>query len=87
MFDRDRLREALCVIAIASLHRDQSPTTPRRVFARICALVQAPLYRFAEDSNFFDIMLEDAQIADARSITHTVQRLMTELEDPRTLIV
>lgn len=87
MFTRDQLREALCILAMQSLHRNDFEIHPKNVFMRIYTLCRAMNTGLGSVQDTFSIMADDANIHDARNITSTVRRLLAELGNPPTPIL
>jgi len=78
MFDPDTLREAFCVIAMESLHREGIELNTPNVYDRICHLCMLPANFTAEFMALRKIAL-DANITKPKQIAPTVRRLLTEL--------
>lgn len=87
MFTQDQLREAFCMIAMQSLHENHEEITPASVFLRIRIITYPILHGAKPTHHLFDAMFASARIRETRNITSTVQRLLTECENPHTLII
>lgn len=87
MFAPERLREALCIVAIQCTYRDLRAIDSGSVFARLCMLMRADSNIRCSPLHIEEVITEDAQIVDCRNIAPTIRRLLMELDDLHTIIV
>lgn len=87
MFTEEQLREAFCIIAMEILHHQKQELTTRKVMAHIHAIALSGEYGTFLNLHLPHILEHSAHIRDQRNIAPTVQRLLTQLDDPHTLIL